>query len=139
MDDRKFPGCLIADYTKNKECTMTRKLFLLSAAVLFVLVSCKKDTPGKFDDIKEHLNRIIKMETAYYTALEQAKDGKDAAAAINKRTATIVALSKKLDAINKKHPEFEEKYKDKIPEELKKEYTALEELAKRGKEARQKE
>jgi hypothetical protein len=105
--------------------------------MLFVLVAalagsgCSKDDP-----ISEYRAFFGDMATQIETlgaALEKAKSGKDAAAAINAYSEKLSPMKKRGDELDKKYPEF--KKSEEPPAELKDEMNKLGEAINRNSKA----
>jgi ribonucleotide reductase alpha subunit len=106
-----------------------KKIIALSVASVFMLISFGCKPSGKYGELKEYMNDVIKANEEYITSLEKAGSAKDVAEAITELGNKMEKLTKKGEEIEKKFPELKSMDKKNPPKELKEEFEKLEQMA----------
>jgi hypothetical protein len=125
-----FSGVLLLPYSTQLkgDILMGKKILALSVLAMFVVVGCGKG--DKIADMKKVMNDMTAIFTAYGTSVENAKSGKDVAAAMVKFAEGIKAVSVKAKELEKKYPDIKLKDSKTMPKELEADAKKLEEAGK---------
>ncbi len=107
---------------------MGKKILALSVLAFFVIVGCGKG--DKIADMKKVMSDTTAVFTAYGSSVENAKSGKEVAAAMVKFADGLKAVSLKAKELQKKYPEFNLKDNKALPKELEADAKKLEEAGK---------
>jgi Zn-dependent M32 family carboxypeptidase len=83
---------------------------------------------GKYGELKEYMNEIIKANEQYISALEKSNSAADVVEAITEHGDTMEKLAKKGAEIEKKYPDLQSMDKKNRPKELKEEFDKLEQI-----------
>ncbi len=103
---------------------MKNYFILLPALILLFGVGCKG---GKYSDINDALNDLIKMQETYVTAIQNAQNAGDVAKAIERYADNFIKLKPRIESFEKKYPEL--KLSKEPPEELKENFDRLQKSA----------
>lgn len=101
----------------------------ITIASVFALISLGCKPAGKYGDLKEYMNDVIKANEAYISSLEKSNSAKEVAEAITDLGNKMEKLSKKGEEIEKKYPELKTMDKKNPPKELKEEFEKFEQMA----------
>ncbi len=100
-----------------------KKLILVG----FVFMLCMACGGGKYSDLKNSLNDLVKIQDDYVAAIEKAGGAKDVAAAINKYTDSFLKMKPVLESYENKYPEL--KTSKEPPSELRDSFEKLQKSA----------
>ena len=95
----------------------------MAVALLFG-AGCKG---GKYSDINDALNDLIKIQDAYVTAIQSAQGAGDVAKAINSYADSFIKIKPRIESFEQKYPEL--KLSKEPPEELKENFDRLQKSA----------
>ena len=101
---------------------MKKFLSLLGIATLVFFISCGGG--GKYSDIKDLVNNIIKNQDDYLRSLENSKNVDDVVNAMNTFTDNIIKLGEQSVELKKKYPDSD-KWDREPPAELRAEFDKL--------------
>ncbi len=111
---------------------MRNRILAVTIASLFVLIALGCKQTGKYGELEEYMNDVIKANEEYITSLEKADSGKEVAKAISDLGEKMGKLNERSHEIEKKFPELKsDKMKKDPPDELKDEFQKLEQMAQR--------
>ena len=108
---------------------MMKKILALAVVAVFALVSFACKPAGKYGDLKEYLNDVIKANEDYITALEKSSSAKEVAEAITEMGDKLEKLVKRGEEIEKKYPEMKAWDKKNPPAEVKEEFEKMEAMS----------
>lgn len=94
---------------------MKRAIGIIMLFFVCAGISCKQRS-DKYSDVREYMNKSIAIQEEYLRAIENAKNAKDVATAINAFAERLKALNPTMKALMEKYPEIISE-KD-IPSEL---------------------
>jgi len=103
---------------------MKKHLVMFTALVLLFGAGCKS---GKYSDINDALNDLIKIQEAYITAIQNAQNAGDVAKAINSYADNFIKIKPRIESFEQKYPEL--KLSKEPPEELKENFERLQKSA----------
>ena len=103
---------------------MKKHLIIFTALILLFGAGCKS---GKYSDINDALNDLIKIQDEYVTAIQNAKGASDVAKAINNYADSFIKIKPKIESFEQKYPEL--KLSKEPPEELKGNFDRLQKSA----------
>lgn len=101
---------------------MKKFVSLIGIAALVFFISC--GGRGKYSDIKDLVNNIIKNQDDYLSSLEKSKNVDDVVNAMNTFTDNIIKLGEQSVELKKKYPDSD-KWDSEPPAELKAEFEKL--------------
>jgi hypothetical protein len=107
---------------------MTKTIMAITIAFVFAVISIGCKQSGKYGDLKEYMNDVVKTNEDYISNLEKSNSAKDVAEAITELGNKMEKLTKREEEIEKKYPEFKTMDKENPPIELKGEFDKLEEM-----------
>lgn len=103
---------------------MKKHLAIIAAIALLFGAGCKS---GKYSDINDALNDLIKIQDAYVTAIQGAQNAGDVAKAINSYADSFMKIKPRIESFEQKYPEL--KVSKEPPEELKENFERLQKSA----------
>jgi Tfp pilus assembly protein PilP len=107
---------------------MTKKIVAITILSIFTVISIGCKQSGKYGDLKEYMNDVIKTNEKYISDLDKANSAKDVAEAITNLGDKMEKLSKRGEEIEKQYPELKTMDKKNPPKELKEEFDKLEQM-----------
>jgi superfamily I DNA and/or RNA helicase len=103
---------------------MKKHIAIIAAIALLFGAGCKS---GKYSDINEALNDLIKIQDSYVTAIQGAQNAGDVAKAINSYADNFMKIKPRIESFEQKYPEL--KISKEPPEELKENFERLQKSA----------
>jgi len=95
---------------------MNKSVSITTIAYFIVILSCSPG--GKYGDVKEVMNEMIKIQEVYTSGLENAQNAQDVAIAINKYIDSMKTVLPQALVLEKKYPELKQKKGENAPAEL---------------------